>query len=128
RNDGGFRLPASARNGESSFQTLDILFTRAGDILTIHKGGLKGAVFGGTVSGTVNLASQAIDLTGTFVPIFALNNIFSKIPILGFALGGGSGEGLIGVTYRVTGELSDPKLSVNPISAIAPGIFRKMFQ
>jgi hypothetical protein len=128
RNDGGFRLPASAQNGESSFQTLDILFTRAGDLLTIHKGGLKGAVFGGTVSGTVNLASQTIDLTGTFVPIFALNNIFSKIPILGFALGGGSGEGLIGVTYRVTGELSDPKLSVNPISAIAPGIFRKMFQ
>lgn len=127
RNDGGLKLPA-AQNGESSFQTLDILFTRAGDLLTIHKGGLKGAVFGGTVSGTVDLASQTMDLTGTFVPIFALNNIFSKIPILGFALGGGSGEGLIGVTYRVTGEVSDPKLSVNPILAIAPGIFRKMFQ
>jgi len=127
KNDRGRRMPV-AQNGESSFQTLDILFTRAGDILTIHKGALQGAVVGGTVSGTVNLAAQTMDLTGTFVPIFALNNVFSKIPILGFALGGGSGEGLIGVTYRVTGDVSDPKLSVNPISAIAPGIFRKMFQ
>ncbi|MEP0451802.1 MAG: AsmA-like C-terminal domain-containing protein [Roseibium sp.] len=114
--------------GEASFDTLDIAFTRSGQTLTISKGGLKGAVIGGTVSGTVDLTSQTMDLNGTFVPIYALNNIFANIPLLGFALGGSSGEGLIGVTYRLSGELSDPVLSVNPISAIAPGIFRKMFE
>lgn len=116
------------RGGEASFDTLNLAFSRDGETVTITRGALKGAVLGGTVSGTMNLSSQSLDLTGTFVPIYALNNIFANIPILGFALGGGSGEGLIGVTYRVTGPMSDPVLSVNPISAIAPGIFRKMFE
>ncbi len=115
-------------NGSASFDTLDVNFTREGEIMTISRGALQGKALGGTVSGTVDLARQSLNLTGTFVPIYALNNFFAKIPLLGFALGGNSGEGLIGVTYRVSGPVSDPVLSVNPISAIAPGIFRKMFE
>lgn len=126
--NGSRRVFSVASAGESSFDTLDMSFSRAGDILTIQRGALQGAAFGGTVSGEVNLNSQTMDLAGTFVPIFALNNVFSKIPILGFALGGSSGEGLIGVTYQISGPISDPGLRVNPISAIAPGIFRKMFE
>jgi hypothetical protein len=112
----------------ASFETLDINFSRDGDLLTISRGALEGNALGGTVSGSVDLSRQTLNLTGTFVPIYALNNFFAKIPLLGFALGGGSGEGLIGVTYRLSGPVSDPVLSVNPISAIAPGIFRKMFE
>jgi hypothetical protein len=126
--NGSRRVFSIASTGESSFDTLKMSFTRAGDILNIQRGALQGAAFGGTVSGAVNLKSQTMDLAGTFVPIFTLNNVFSKIPILGFALGGSSGEGLIGVTYRITGPISDPDLRVNPISAIAPGIFRRMFE
>lgn len=122
------RASAATQAGESSFQRLDVNFTRQGDRIAIQRGALKGGVLGGTVSGSMDLDTQTLDLTGTFVPIFALNNIFAKIPILGFALGGGAGEGLIGVTYRVTGPVSDPDIRVNPISAIAPGIFRKMFE
>jgi len=114
--------------GDAGFETLEITFIRAGDVMTITRGALQGAVFGGTVSGAVNLSTQNMDLTGTFVPIYALNNIFANIPVLGFALGGGSGEGLLGVTYRLSGPLTDPVLSVNPVSAVAPGIFRKMFE
>lgn len=125
---GGKTAGAITRAGEASFDTLNLAFVRKGEVLTITRGALKGAVLGGTVSGDVDLSSQTLDLTGTFVPIYALNNIFANIPILGFALGGGSSEGLIGVTYRVTGPMSDPVLSVNPISAIAPGIFRRMFE
>ncbi len=115
-------------DGTASFDTLDISFKRDGDLMTITKGALQGAALGGTVSGTVDLDQQTLNLTGTFVPIYALNNFFAKIPLLGFALGGNSGEGLIGVTYKLSGSVSDPVLSVNPISAIAPGIFRKMFE
>lgn len=114
--------------GSASFDTLDINFSRESDAIIVSRGALRGAVLGGTVSGTVDLAQQTLNMTGTFVPIYALNNFFSKIPLLGFALGGGTGEGLIGVTYRLSGALNDPVLSVNPISAIAPGIFRKMFE
>lgn len=118
----------AGKSGESSFQRLDVFFTRSGDTVTITRGALQGAVLGGTVEGTMDLKTQTLELTGTFVPMFALNNIFAKIPLLGFALGGRSEEGLIGVTYRVTGPVSDPEIRVNPISAIAPGIFRKVFE
>lgn len=121
-------LTGSVKRGEASFSALDLAFERRGDLLTITEGTLSGASVGGTVAGQVNLKTRTLDMTGTFVPIFALNNLFAKIPILGFALGGGTDEGLIGVTYRLSGLISDPVLTVNPASAIAPGIFRKMFE
>ncbi len=121
-------LTGSAQRGEASFTALDLVFQRQGDRLTITDGTLTGATIGGTVSGEVDLESRLLDLTGTFVPVFALNNLFAKIPILGFALGGGSDEGLIGVTFKLTGPISDPVLTVNPASAMAPGIFRKIFE
>lgn len=119
---------ANGTGGDASFNKLELDFVRSGEQLRIIRGALEGAVFGGTVTGDVNLANSSLNLSGTFVPIYALNNIFSKIPVLGFALGGNSQEGLLGVTYRVTGALSDPVLTVNPLSFIAPGIFRKMFE
>ena len=50
-----------------------------------------------------------------------------SIPLLG-ALFGGRDEGLFGITYRLFGPLDDPQFSMNPISALAPGIFRKIFE
>ena len=42
-------------------------------------------------------------MSGTFIPMYGLNNMFGQIPLLGLFLGGGSNEGLIGVTYEVVG-------------------------
>jgi hypothetical protein len=67
-------------------------------------------------------------MSGTFVPMYGLNNAFGQIPILGLIIGGGSDEGLIGVTYALVGTPGQPQLRVNPISAMAPGVFRKIFE
>ena len=67
-------------------------------------------------------------MRGTLVPLYGLNNMFGQIPIVGLFLGGGSNEGLLGITYEVTGPPSNPRLRVNPISAIAPGLLRKFFE
>jgi hypothetical protein len=48
--------------------------------------------------------------------------------VLGTLLGGGSNEGIFGITYEVTGPTGNPRPMVNPISAIAPGIMRKFFE
>ena len=34
---------------------------------------------------------------------------------------------MIGITYEVVGTPGAPVLRVNPISAMAPGVFRKIF-
>lgn len=43
-------------------------------------------------------------------------------------LGNGRDRGLIGVTYRLRGKASKPDLDINPLSVIAPGIFRSIFE
>ena len=63
---------------------------------------------------------------GVFVPAYGVNNLFGRLPVLGLLLGGQQ-EGLFGLNFRVTGRVSDPSLSVNPLSAIAPGFLRKIF-
>ena len=69
-----------------------------------------------------------VRLRGTFVPLYGLNNVFGQIPIVGLFLGGGSNEGLVGITYEVAGPPGAPTLRVNPISAVAPGLLRKLFE
>ena len=41
---------------------------------------------------------------------------------------GGEGGGLIGVVYSVEGSMDDPEVSVNPLSALAPGFLRGLFE
>jgi hypothetical protein len=43
-------------------------------------------------------------------------------------LGGRKREGLIGITYQMYGPVDGPTLKLNPASAIAPGIFRRIFE
>ena len=50
------------------------------------------------------------------------------MPIIGRILGGGANEGLIGVTFQVAGSLEKPVLRVNPMSVVAPGFLRKLFE
>ena len=38
------------------------------------------------------------------------------------------GEGLIGFNYRLTGAAKEPNVSVNPLSALTPGMFRELFR
>ena len=67
-------------------------------------------------------------ITGTFMPAYGLNRLFGEIPLLGQLLGNGRDRGLIGITYKVAGNAKSPQVQVNPISVIAPGIFRSIFE
>ena len=56
-----------------------------------------------------------------------MNNLFSQVPLFGPLLGGGRHEGLLGLSYRITGSAASPVLYVNPLSALAPGFLRQIF-
>ena len=61
----------------------------------------------------------------THVVDIAFDNMFGQIPIVGLFLGGGNKEGLLGINYEAVGPPSAPRITVNPVSAIAPGLLRK---
>lgn len=86
-----------------------------------------GPALGITARGTVDTQADAIDLQGTLVPAYAINQVLGAIPILGPLLTGGEGEGVLGVTYSVSGTLDDPDVDVNVLSALAPGFLRGIF-
>ena len=124
------RLAAGASTNAPTgvaFSRMRAEFTRQNGQLTIREGVVKGPTIGGTIEGSIDSTSQ-VRMSGTFVPLYGINNVFGQIPVLGLFLGGGSNEGLFGVTYEVVGTLGQPVLRVNPISAMAPGVLRKIFE
>ena len=119
--------PAGVQNG-IAFTALRAEFTRQSGQFTIRDGVVKGPTIGATIDGSIDYVGNTVRMSGTFVPMYGLNNMFGQIPVLGLFLGNGSNEGLIGVTYEVVGTPGQPVLRVNPISAVMPGLLRKIFE
>lgn len=98
------------------------------DYLLVSDGILRGPQIGSTFQGTVYDSKGRMNVTGTFMPAYGLNRLFADVPIVGALLGNGRDRGLIGITFRLTGTASSPKVEVNPLSVIAPGVFRQIFE
>jgi Protein of unknown function len=120
-------VPATAQAG-IAFSRLRAEFTRQSGQLAIREGVVKGPTMGATIEGNIDYPGNQVRMSGTFIPMYGVNNVFGQIPLFGLFLGGGSNEGLFGVTYEVVGSPGQPVLRVNPISAMAPGVLRKIFE
>ena len=124
------RLAAGGTGGAQSsgiaFSRLRAEFTRQNGQLTIREGVLKGLTIGGTMEGSIDYPGNQVRMSGTFIPIYGLNNMLGQIPVVGLFFGG-SNEGVFGVTYEVVGTPDKPTLRVNPLSAIFPGVSRKIW-
>ncbi len=112
-------------SGSVEFSELRADFTRTPGRMSISDGVVRGPLVGATIEGNINYVKNDVHLRGTFVPFYGINNMFGQIPIVGLFLGGGSNEGLLGITYEAVGPPGAPRVTVNPVSAIAPGLLRK---
>lgn len=119
--------PPGTQSGVS-FSALRAEFTRQSGQLTIRDGVVKGPAIGATIEGSIDTVANQVRMSGTFIPMYGLNNMFGQIPVIGLILGAGNNEGLIGVTYEVVGTPAQPVLRVNPISAMFPGVTRKIME
>jgi hypothetical protein len=110
------------------FSRMRVEFTRTHGRFAIKEGIVRGPLIGATAEGHIDYVREEVRMRGTFVPFFGLNNMFGQIPVFGVFLGGGSNEGLVGLTYEVVGPPGAPVLRVNPVSVLAPGLIRKFFE
>jgi hypothetical protein len=117
-----------ARGNRLDFTNGQATFYRRADRIEVLDASLHGDSVGGTIRGNIYTDEGRYDLAGTYVPLFGLNNAFAQIPLLGPIFGGRNGEGLLGVTFAVRGPLANPDLMINPVSVLAPGIFRSLFE
>jgi len=117
--------PGAAGIAGVDFSEMRADFTRFPGKMAVRDGVVRGPLVGATVEGNIDYTRDDVHLRGTFVPFYGLNNMFGQIPIVGLFLGGGSKEGLVGITYEAVGPPGAPRITVNPVSAIAPGLLRK---
>ncbi|MDQ0317703.1 hypothetical protein J2S73_004189 [Amorphus orientalis] len=120
--------PEPQQRPNNSFEELVVPFTESDGRVEISDAILRGAAIGGTAGGVIDLDNRTLQISGTAIPAYAVNNLFGRVPVLGEILGGGKEGGLFGVTFRLDGPMSGPNLSFNPLSAVTPGIFRRIFE
>nr|WP_307968041.1 hypothetical protein [Sinorhizobium medicae] len=96
--------------------------------IRVGSGVVRGVDVGATFQGTVRDANGRMDMTGTFMPAYGLNRLFGELPLIGVLLGNGRDRGLLGITFKLAGPFSQPSLTINPLSIIAPGVFRNIFE
>jgi len=109
------------------FSNMRVDFTRMPGRVALRDGVVRGPILGGTIDGVVDYTHDDVHLHGTLVPLYGPNNLLGQLPLLGLFLGGEK-EGLVGITYEVVGRPGSPQLRINPISALAPGLLRKVFE
>jgi hypothetical protein len=120
-------LARSLKNGqEVPFNRMSVQFARTPGRLDLKDGALIGPEVGGNVEGRLDYARDVVNLSGTFVPAYSLNNALANVPLVGPIITGGRSEGLFAVRYHITGRVSAPTLEVNPLTAIAPGFLRRL--
>jgi hypothetical protein len=97
-------------------------------LIAVDGGVVRGNDIGATFQGTVRDKNGNMDMTGTFMPAYGLNRLFGELPLIGVLLGNGRDRGLLGITFKLTGPFVKPNLTINPLSIIAPGVFRSIFE
>lgn len=110
------------------FERLELPFAFTEARIHVMEARMSGPAIGLTASGQIDRAEDLIDLEGTLVPAYTINSFLGQVPVLGPLIVGREGEGVFAITYGVRGKTDDPTVVVNPLSAIAPGFLRRIFE
>ncbi len=110
-----------------AFTRADVPFTLTRELLTLDKARAIGPALGITADGTMKRTTDELSLSGTLAPAYTINSVLGFIPLIGTLLVGREGEGLVAFNYGVSGTAAEPKVTVSPLSALLPGILRRLF-
>ncbi|MEO0606677.1 MAG: AsmA-like C-terminal region-containing protein [Pseudomonadota bacterium] len=110
------------------FSRIEAPITIGGGRYVLDGARASGPALGLTVNGWVGIDGKGIDLDGVLVPSFGVNSVLGGVPIIGDLIVGRQGEGIFSITYSVSGSLEKAQVAVNPLSAVTPGILRRIFE
>ncbi len=103
-----------------AFDEVDAQFRLTPSQVVVSQASAVGPGLGISVDGTYTLGNKRVDLQGVVSPFFLVNSIGSFLTR--------KGEGLIGFNFNIAGTSDAPQVSVNPLSALTPGMFREIFR
>ena len=112
---------ADTLSGEGiRFESFEMKSNSEGNVLNIEDALAMGPAISILLEGYVD-KGRTVSLRGTLVPATKLNSIIASIPIVGDILvGKKTGEGVVGVSFKMKGPPKDIKTTVNPIKTLTP--------
>ena len=110
------------------FDSLKLPFSWREGKLQVSDARVAGSALGMNANGEVDVGNSTVDIAGLLVPAYTANAALQNIPVLGELLIGKEGEGLLALNYTVKGRFDKSQVSINPLSALTPGILRRIFQ
>jgi hypothetical protein len=96
-------------------------------VLSLYSARAFSPSLGLTAQGDIDIAHRVADVKGTVVPAYFFNQLLGDLPLVGRVFSPEKGGGVFAARYSVTGKLADPKVGVNPLSALTPGFLREVF-
>jgi len=112
------------KSGGVAFDTLESELEYANEVLSIRKTRMEGLSMGMTAEGRISFMDDSMELNGVVVPFNLINKMVGLIPILGKLI---VGDGIIATNYTVTGAYKDPDVRIEPLSTLAVGSLRSIF-
>jgi len=112
---------ADTLSGEGiRFETFEMKSNSKGNVMNIEDVLAIGPAVSILLEGYVD-KGKTVSLRGTLVPATKLNAIIASIPLVGDILvGKKTGEGVVGVSFKMKGPPKDIKTTVNPIKTLTP--------
>jgi len=116
-----FQGIADTLNGEGiRFESFEMKTNTKGNLMNIEDALAIGPAVSILLDGYVD-KGKVVSLRGTLVPATMLNSIIASIPVVGDILvGTKTGEGVVGVSFKMKGPPKDIKTTVNPIKTLTP--------
>ncbi len=118
---------ADLAEGEGlSFDLLEIDMEKSNDFLKLNEILALGPSLSVLMEGYQD-KSGLTSLRGTLVPAKTLNNIISKIPVIGnIVIPKEAGEGLFGISFKMKGPKGNIRTTINPIRTLTPRFIQKI--
>ena len=102
------------------FTDLEMKFSNQKGLITIEEMYAIGPAVSILMDGYIE-SKKLVSLRGTLVPATTINRTIASIPLLGKILvGGKTGEGIFGVSFKIKGAPKDLKTTVNPVKTLTP--------
>ena len=109
-----------------AFSHFDAPFEYKNKTLFVNEGKAFGNVMGISGSGAYNRATEVLDIKGVIAPAYSINTFIGKLPVVGSLLAGKDGT-VFAANYTIAGDISDPKININPLSALSPSSLKDLF-
>jgi AsmA-like C-terminal region len=122
-----YGLVDALRGPGMAFSRIVVPFHYDGSDLVLDAARASNSSLGLTAAGRINLSSGRTSMTGTIVPAYFFNSMLGKLPLVGKLFSPEKGGGVFAVRFDIKGQIDDPGISINPISALTPGFTRGLF-